>query len=1619
MDFDSLVFGDRVGGDFPLTSASADPRPISAVFNPATPPLLKSLTRAAVFTFLRDYETYLAKTASSTTMRPLPLMRLVDSGIMRGLAKRKWRKPLRDVTDADVQRYLAELASPADDFDYISMKTVEAEYRRRVRLDLSIENAGARALKLVSDFDEVTRVNCWEPKFEGRRGEKRAAKLLLDCLHPTWLRERIKEVVEEKDEYSVDGVMTVLEDMGPWIAATKESRETSRALSGGAPATTAGTHRSTSFSGTQAAGGARRNFSHPPHWTKKPANKSVVPHGAKLRESGPAVGVRKTTSSGSSSRESREGMTSSRPPLTCFGCKNQGHVLRDCGFTSDADKKRIMEEWSAKRRQRGPTRDREANMIRRMDARPDADITFPGGVRVRGCLDTGASVSVISRDLSSRLLREARDQVRPEVLPEREHFRLATEASCSTASVLWCPVTLDTAHGRLKSVEIGFYVLDGVREPLIGRSDMVAAGVDIEGALRRAVMAASVEENQDDEEVRTLEDSRHGEALASAETSHVEGDEDAVHDVFRLETTPGDTDKLESWGYPPEDKDVIDIGDDQEAELQSALAAIVEDARENGLPDTEVAHLKALLGETKDVWRVKLRNDPPASCTPLKIHIKPGTTPIGTVQRRWNDEQRQYMKAMVGELERCGLVRRNVASRWASPVIVTPRANVGPGTPLLKKYRLVVDLRRVNAVTVPMKWPMPLLDTLLVHLRGSSVFACLDLFNGYWQMPLEESSQEFHSFQTDTGVYTPTRVIQGCADGTQAFQAMMTEVLDGLIYDICLVWLDDVVVFAPTISELWKRIRLVLERIREGNLHASATKTKLFMKEAKWCGKLISGEGVRHDPDRLKALGNIPRPENAGQLLQYLASLNWMRASIPDYSRRTKLLYDLLEFAMRGKKSKKVSVANRVPIRETWTVDHDKAFEDTKVALRDIVTLAHRDPEKRMCLFTDASDDAWGAVLTQVRAEEWDRPPKDMGHEPLAFISGMFKGSSKRWPTVEKEGFAIKASVERLDYFLRGIPGDQPFSIYTDHRNLVYIFDAEGRGAVHRHTAERLERWSIVLASFRYRICHVDGEQNVWADLLSRWGAGVRAQEDKPAAGAGGPARLAKLEGSIGVDALSATREEFPTVHDLVIATEAARKRGSGPGKAWNLQDGLCRDDQGRIWVPDEEHLRMRLLVVAHQGGSGHRGQEETMREIRRHFSWEGLADDVKKFVQECLHCVSVGHGKRVPRPLATALHASGVNEVLHFDFLYMEGLRGRTSKTTEPAWKYVLVLKDDFSGFVELVPSTGADSSTTVTALLDWFKRFGIVQQWVSDQGSHFMNEVMAALRERLRCDHHFTVAYAPWSNGTVERVNREVLRTSRALLQEWGLRPQDWPSVLPIVQSCLNAAGSRRLNGLSAVQVFLGREVRRPLDTLFGVSDAKLKSRRPITPEEFEAWFKELQDALERVHKEVDSTRSATRTRPGEQEVNFGIGDFVMLAKPTRVHGNKLSCQWRGPMRVRSCASPLVFEVEDLVSKDVVKAHAERLKLYHDKSLKVTKDLEDFVRRKDGVYEVEAIREAKTVDGQWKFRVSWMGFAAEEDTWEDCRTMFEDIPEEVKRFVECLPKGADRKALKRYLGL
>lgn len=424
--------------------------------------------------------------------------------------------------------------------------------------------------------------------------------------------------------------------------------------------------------------------------------------------------------------------------------------------------------------------------------------------------------------------------------------------------------------------------------------------------------------------------------------------------------------------------------------------------------------------------------------------------------------------------------------------------------------------------------------------------------------------------------------------------------------------------------------------------------------------------------------------------------------------------------------------------------------------------------------------------------------------------------------------------------------GGHKIHVFTDHRNLLYIFATRALDAnLGRHIISKVQRWAIYLSRFEFVIEHIDGELNVCADMLTRWAKGYRTEK----------AQTQKISSLV-----LENSQIIPTADEIIWPSmeDIRKSQQNKPAPANSAQDeaAILRCN-GKIWIPEDcEELKLKIMVISHTSSMGHRGIDATRSIISESFWWETLEKDLRNFIKNCLHCIVSRTGDIRPRPLASALHGSRPNEVVHIDYLYM-------GKEAFGNLKYILLIKDDLSSFVWLWPTHSATGDAAVDAITTWISTFGAMEWIVSDQGPHFNCELFKGVTSDLKVNHHFTTAYSPWANGTVERVCKEVLRACQALLLEFKLSPKEWPSVTECIQSILNQSPLKRL-GLrdksdpqvyrSPLEVFTSHLPSRPLLRALPIEKYQTLPSLSIIRAQQVADIDAVQHSLEEMHRDVE---------------------------------------------------------------------------------------------------------------------------------------------------------------------
>lgn len=376
------------------------------------------------------------------------------------------------------------------------------------------------------------------------------------------------------------------------------------------------------------------------------------------------------------------------------------------------------------------------------------------------------------------------------------------------------------------------------------------------------------------------------------------------------------------------------------------------------------------------------------------------------------------------------------------------------------KWRFCVDYRKLNESLQSMGWPIPNFDRLFTRLgaKKAKFFAVLDLTSGYHQVLLDPNTRHLAAFITDFGVFEPVRLWMGIKSAPSYFQQRMTYILHGLIYSMCEIYIDDIIIFGRTETEFLEHLGTVLQRLREYGLTLNPDKAQIGLTALEYVGRVINEHGVVMSDEKIRKVVEFPLPFTPKQLKQFLGLVNYFRAHVRGFAITATPLYELTEG---------YHLPHRRRSALNWTPRHVHAFEAIKDAIRANPLLHFLDDQLPITVATDASDFGIGAYLYQCRHDATG----DV-EIPVAFLSQALTDVQRRWSTIEKECYAIWFALRKWEHLLR----DVHFTILTDHRNLQFL----------NTNTPKVVRWKMAVQEFDFTVRHIDGEKNVVADAFSR-----------------------------------------------------------------------------------------------------------------------------------------------------------------------------------------------------------------------------------------------------------------------------------------------------------------------------------------------------------------------------------------------------------------------------------------------------------------------------------------------------------------------------------------------------
>ena len=416
---------------------------------------------------------------------------------------------------------------------------------------------------------------------------------------------------------------------------------------------------------------------------------------------------------------------------------------------------------------------------------------------------------------------------------------------------------------------------------------------------------------------------------------------------------------------------------------------------------------------------------------------KPIRQPPRRVPLAFADEEQKVVKQMMEQ----GIIRKST-SPWASPIVLVKKKN--------GKTRCCIDYRRLNAVTRQDAFPLPRVQDCIDTVRGSVYFSTFDLTSGYHQVPVKEEDIPKTAFITKYGLYEFTTMPMGLSTACATFQRLMELVLQGLNWQTCIIYLDDIVVFGSSFQEHLQRVKDVLTKIRESGMKLKPEKCNLFQTSVTFLGHVVSAEGVLPNPDNIAKILQWPRPSTVTEVRQLIGMGSYYRKFIKGFASLVRPLVELT------KKERSF----------IWTTDCEKAFNELKVLFASPEILAYPLDEGEYILDTDASDLAIGGVLSQIQNGK---------ERVIAYGSRSLNKSEKNYCITDKELLALRYFIEYFRQYLLG----RRFTVRTDHQALVWLFKLkEPKG--------RIARWLEILSYFNFSVQYRPGLKHNNAGALSR-----------------------------------------------------------------------------------------------------------------------------------------------------------------------------------------------------------------------------------------------------------------------------------------------------------------------------------------------------------------------------------------------------------------------------------------------------------------------------------------------------------------------------------------------------
>ena len=677
----------------------------------------------------------------------------------------------------------------------------------------------------------------------------------------------------------------------------------------------------------------------------------------------------------------------------------------------------------------------------------------------------------------------------------------------------------------------------------------------------------------------------------------------------------------------------------------------------------------------------------------VDLKVSPEAKPVQLPPRAVPISVMPKLKAELDKMEKEGIIRPcPETTDWVHNLVIVSKKN--------GDIRLCLDPKNLNKYLIRSVHYTASWEDAQHSFRNGQFFSTLDAKSGYWTKKLDVQSQPLTAFNTPFKKYCFVRLPFGLSVSSEIFSEEMDKAMAGIPGTFPCA--DDVKVQGSTEERHDIHLLETVDKASAAGIKFNPQKCQIKKRQIEYFGRVISPDGVKPCPQKVNAILKLQPPSSKQELQSFLGTVNFMATFIPNLSKKT--------FMMRGLMKKDVHFV--------WTSDMQQEFENIKQAMANAVDLTHFDPTKPTIIETDASLKGLGAVLIQ-------------DGKPIKFLSKSLTQTESNYSNIERELLAVLFACEKLHVYVFG----RTITIHTDHQPLESIF----RKPISLAPA-RLQRMLLRMRMYSLQVKYVGAKSVLVADTLSRL--------IKPGTDPAIPNLDINISQVLKIRPthLESLKEESKA--DPVLAPLHDRIAGGWPDSMHDLPKALypywCFRDEltildglimkgNRVIVPSAQ--RAETLARLHDG---HQGLTATLQRARRTVYWPNMQDDISALLQRCNECQI--HAKKKPRAPERQVSASRPMEIIGVDLMEFRG-------------KIALVSVDYHTGFLTIDFMQAGTSDEVIQVLNNNFRKFGLAERIISDNGPCFKSEKFRKFCTDLEIKHTTSSPHYHEGNGRAER--------------------------------------------------------------------------------------------------------------------------------------------------------------------------------------------------------------------------------------------------------------------------